>query len=142
VKQDAQRRLVIPPGSAKGCPHCGQWIAAYLSGWGTWATQKVGITQVLISAYEADRCYFSVEMAVRFALVLRARFSGRILPIDAGVSDRWGLLAAEATRRGKTLATIDALLAATAFHFNLTIVSRNANDFAPTSVPFLNPWEA
>jgi hypothetical protein len=70
VKQDAQRRLVIPPGSAKGCPHCGQWIAAYLSGWGTWATQKVGITQVLISAHEADRCYFSVEMAVRFALVL------------------------------------------------------------------------
>lgn len=73
---------------------------------------------------------------------LRARFSGRILPIDAGVSDRWGLLAAEATRGGKTLATIDALLAATAFHFNLTIVSRNANDFAPTSVPLLNPWEA
>ena len=46
---------------------------------------------------------------------LRARFSGRILPIDAGVSDRWGLLAAEATSRGKTLARIDALLAATAF---------------------------
>ncbi len=32
--------------------------------------QKVGITQVLISAYETDRCYFSVEMAVRFALAL------------------------------------------------------------------------
>jgi transcriptional regulator with XRE-family HTH domain len=32
--------------------------------------QKVGITQVLISAYETDRCAFSVEMAVRFALVL------------------------------------------------------------------------
>jgi len=32
--------------------------------------EKVGITQVLISAYETDRCAFSVEMAVRFALVL------------------------------------------------------------------------
>jgi predicted nucleic acid-binding protein len=73
---------------------------------------------------------------------LLARFSERILPIDAGVSERWGLLAAEATRRGKTLAAIDALLAATAFHFNLTLVSRNVNDFAPTSVPLLNPWEA
>ena len=40
---------------------------------------------------------------------LRARFSERILPIDAGVSERWGLLTAEATRRGKTLAAIDAL---------------------------------
>jgi transcriptional regulator with XRE-family HTH domain len=29
--------------------------------------EKVGIAQVLISAYETDRCYFSVEMA---ALVL------------------------------------------------------------------------
>jgi transcriptional regulator with XRE-family HTH domain len=31
---------------------------------------KIGITQVLQSAYEKDRCQFSVEMAVRFALVL------------------------------------------------------------------------
>lgn len=32
--------------------------------------EKAGITQVLISAYETDRCHFSVEMAVRFALAL------------------------------------------------------------------------
>lgn len=32
--------------------------------------EKTGITQVLISAYETDRCSFSVEMAVRFALAL------------------------------------------------------------------------
>jgi transcriptional regulator with XRE-family HTH domain len=32
--------------------------------------EKVGITQVLISAYETDRAYFSVEMAVRFAMTL------------------------------------------------------------------------
>lgn len=82
------------------------------------------------------------QLEIWMELELRARFSGRILPIDAGVSDRWGLLAAEATRRGKTLATIDALLAATALHFNQTIVWRNANDFAPTSVPLLNPLEA
>ncbi len=31
---------------------------------------KTGITQVLISAYETDRAYFSGEMAVRFALTL------------------------------------------------------------------------
>ena len=32
--------------------------------------EKTGITQVLISAYETDRCSFSVEMAVRFAMAL------------------------------------------------------------------------
>lgn len=73
---------------------------------------------------------------------LGARFSARILPIDAAVADRWGLLAAEAKRRGRVLSTIDALLAATALHFNLTLVSRNVGDFALTSVPTLNPWVA
>ena len=36
---------------------------------------------------------------------------------------------------------IDGLLAATALHHNLTIVSRNVNDLAGTGVPVLNPWE-
>ncbi len=73
---------------------------------------------------------------------LQARFSGRILLIDAPIADRWGLLAADAKRRGKALSTIDALLAATALHFNLTLVSRNVSDFAHTSLLILNPWEA
>jgi predicted nucleic acid-binding protein len=75
-------------------------------------------------------------------LELQARFSGRILLIDASVADRWGLLAAEAKRKGRPLASVDGLLAATALHHNLTIVSRNVSDFAGTQVPILNPWEA
>jgi predicted nucleic acid-binding protein len=73
---------------------------------------------------------------------LRARFSGRILPIDSAIADRWGFLAAEAKRKGKALSTVDGLLAATALHHNLTIVSRNVSDFADTHVPLLNPWQA
>lgn len=75
-------------------------------------------------------------------LELRSRFSGRILGIEAAVADRWGLLAAEAKRKGRPLSAIDGLLAATALHHNLTIVSRNISDFAGTQVPVLNPWEA
>jgi predicted nucleic acid-binding protein len=75
-------------------------------------------------------------------LELRSRFSGRILGIEAAVADRWGLLAAEAERKGRPLSAIDGLLAATALHYNLTIVSRNISDFAGTQVPVLNPWEA
>ncbi len=74
-------------------------------------------------------------------LDLQARFSGRILPIDPPVADRWGLLAAEAKRKGRMLSVVDGLLAATALHHNLTIVSRNVSDFANTQVPVLNPWE-
>jgi predicted nucleic acid-binding protein len=72
---------------------------------------------------------------------LQARFSGRILSIDAAVADRWGLLAAASKIKGKPLSAIDGLLAATAIHHNLTIVSRNVGDFTSTQVPVVNPWE-
>jgi len=72
---------------------------------------------------------------------LQARFSGRILSIDAAVADRWGLIAAAAKIKGKSLSAIDGLLAATAIHHNLTIVSQNVGDFTSTAVPVVNPWE-
>ena len=75
-------------------------------------------------------------------LDLQSRFAGRVLPIDAQVADRWGVLSAEAKRKGRALSAIDGLLAATALHHNLTIVSRNVSDFASTQVPVLNPWVA
>jgi toxin FitB len=73
---------------------------------------------------------------------LQARFSGRIVPIDSAIADRWGQLAAETRRKGKSLSIIDGLLAATALHHNLTIVSRNTSDFTNTHAPVLNPWVA
>jgi predicted nucleic acid-binding protein len=39
------------------------------------------------------------------------------------------------------LPVIDGLLAATALHHDLTIVSRNARDFANAQVQVLNPWQ-
>ncbi len=75
-------------------------------------------------------------------LDLQARFSGRVLAIDAAVADRWGALAGEAKRKGRTLSVVDGLIAATALHYNLTIVSRNVTDLAGTGVPVLNLWES
>ena len=72
---------------------------------------------------------------------LQARFAGRILSIDAAVADRWGVLVANAKAKGKSLSTIDGLLAATAIHHNLTLVSRNVIDFTHAPVQVLNPWE-
>lgn len=71
---------------------------------------------------------------------LRARFSGRTLAVDAGIADRWGLLAAEAKSRGRALSVVDGLLAATALHHNLTVASRNVGDFAITGVSVVDPW--
>jgi predicted nucleic acid-binding protein len=69
-------------------------------------------------------------------------FEGRILPVDRQISDRWGALRAEAQAIGRPLAVIDALLAATALHHGVTLVSRNVNDFIVAGLIVVNPWEA
>jgi len=73
---------------------------------------------------------------------LQTRFGSRILPIDSAIADRWGFLAAETRAKGKVLSIIDGLLAATAIHHRLTVVSRNVNDFGNTHVQVLSPWDA
>ena len=68
---------------------------------------------------------------------LIVRFANRILWIDLQVGDRWGRLSAQA---GLIVPVIDGLLAATALHHNLTLVTRNTKDVARTGVPVFNPW--
>jgi len=72
---------------------------------------------------------------------LRFRFSKRILSIDEEVADRWGSLAGRAQKEGHSLPVIDGLLAATAIHHNLTLVTRNTADIAASGVPVFNPWQ-
>jgi len=61
--------------------------------------------------------------------------------VDEAVVDRWGLLTDEMKRRGTPLPTIDAIIAATAIHHGLTVVSRNVSDFRNAQVSVINPWE-
>lgn len=71
---------------------------------------------------------------------LLVRFAHRILDVDQDVADRWGQIAAKAAATKRSLPVIDGLLAATALHHNLTLVTRNAKDVSLTGVPVINPW--
>ncbi|MGH7467642.1 MAG: type II toxin-antitoxin system VapC family toxin [Longimicrobiales bacterium] len=73
---------------------------------------------------------------------VRSRFAGRLLSFDEGVADRWGQIEATTRKRRLNLPTIDAQLAATALHHNLTFVTRNVADVAAVSVPVFNPWSS
>lgn len=64
-------------------------------------------------------------------------FTGRLLPIDAQVADRWGHLVAQA---GRPLPAIDSLLAATALTHGLTLVTRNRRDFQHPGLVVIDPW--
>jgi predicted nucleic acid-binding protein len=50
-------------------------------------------------------------------------------------------LAATAKQHGLTLAVVDGVIAATALHHDLTLVTRNVKDFAGLGIHISNPWE-
>lgn len=68
---------------------------------------------------------------------LPAWFEGRMLPVDLAVADRWGRLLAEV---GRPVPTIDSLLAATALHYELRLVTRNAADLDYPGLEVINPF--
>ncbi len=63
-------------------------------------------------------------------------FAGRVLSIDSVVARRCARL--HVPDRSNEC---DALIAATALVHGMTVVTRNLQDFIPTGVPLLNPWE-
>ena len=69
---------------------------------------------------------------------LRDWFGPRILPIGPEVADHWGRLLAQV---GRPVPAIDSLLAATALHHDLRLVTRNTRDFDYTGLEVINPWQ-
>jgi hypothetical protein len=64
-------------------------------------------------------------------------FEGRLLPVSTSVADRWGRLLAEV---GRPVSAVDSLLAATALHHELRLVTRNVKDFRFRGLEVVNPW--
>ena len=79
-----------------------------------------------------------VEAVLESILV---RFGPRVLPVTLEISRRWGRLTGEMENVGRPLPVIDSVIAATALHHDLTIITRNDADFAPTGAPVLNIWK-
>lgn len=69
---------------------------------------------------------------------LQFRFGKRKLAIDEKVADRWGKLLAELNR---PLPIVDSLIAATALHYDLRVVTRNHKDFDYPGLETINPWD-
>ena len=71
---------------------------------------------------------------------IKAEFAGRILPADTAVIERWAELQTASERAGRRLPLMDSLLAATALANNLTLATRDTNDFKAAGVPLFDPW--
>jgi hypothetical protein len=70
---------------------------------------------------------------------LREDYAGKILDFTEGAAVEWGRLVAVAKKQGRKLSVLDSQIEATAIHFSLTVVTRNAGDFFH---PIFNPWES
>jgi toxin FitB len=71
---------------------------------------------------------------------LRPMFDERVLEITEDIMLKWRLLVEEGRKSGHTFAEPDLIIAATALHHGLTIVSRDTSEYERASVPVLNPW--
>jgi predicted nucleic acid-binding protein len=68
------------------------------------------------------------------------RFSTKIISLDKDICLTWGIITANAEKRGKKLASIDSLIAATAIKMNLTLVTRNTSDMIESGANILDPF--
>ena len=72
---------------------------------------------------------------------LEEHYADRLLPVDAGTCRLWGEITAAAQRSGRALHAVDGLIAATAIHHGLHVMTRNTADFAPAGALLLDPWQ-
>jgi toxin FitB len=66
---------------------------------------------------------------------LMKNYGDRVLPVTPEIACRWGELTASVGHDGA-----DVLIAATALHHGLVVVTRNDRHYAPFSVSVLNPY--
>lgn len=68
---------------------------------------------------------------------LERRYGERLLPVTLDVCRIWGGMSLD-----RPLAPIDGLMAATAVHHGMTLVTRNVHDVARSGVDVLDPFVA
>ena len=71
---------------------------------------------------------------------VRPMFEQRVLAISEDVMFKWRLLVELGRKAGYTFSQPDLIIAATALHHGLTIVSRDVSDYQRAHAPVFNPW--
>lgn len=73
-------------------------------------------------------------------------FDARVLSITTEVADRWGRFQHQVAKTlpaidGLLAATVAATVAATALHYDMTLITRNVADFVDCpGLEIINPW--
>jgi len=108
------------------------------------------LEHLFVSAVTFAEIRFGIELAPdpghRAALhdwlthKVRPMFTGRILNVSEDVMFKWRLMVEEGRKAGHIFSQPDLIIAATALHHGLTIVTRDTSDYRQAQVPLFNPW--
>lgn len=71
---------------------------------------------------------------------VRPVFDHRVLQISEDVMFEWRLLVEDGRKAGHTFSQPALIIAATALHHGLTVVTRDTGDYTLARVPLFNPW--
>jgi toxin FitB len=71
---------------------------------------------------------------------VRPMFEQRVLAITEDIMFKWRLLVEDGRKVGHTFSQPDLIIAATALHHGLTVVSRDVSDYHRARTPVFNPW--
>ena len=71
---------------------------------------------------------------------VRPTFEQRVLEITDEIMLKWRLLVEEGRKVGHTFSQPDLLIAATAQHHGITVVTRDTADYSKARVDVFNPW--
>jgi toxin FitB len=71
---------------------------------------------------------------------VRPMFEQRVLAITEDIMFKWRLLVEDGRSAGHTFSQPDLIIAATALHHGLTVVSRDVSDYQKAHAPVFNPW--
>lgn len=73
---------------------------------------------------------------------LEVDHADRLLCFDHTTARSYAQVLESARRRGKPIATADAMIAATALQHGARVATRNLGDFAGAPIELLDPWQA
>ena len=109
------------------------------------------LDQLYVSAVTLAEIRFGIELVGEpnrraelndwLAQKVRPMFEHRVLQVTEDIMLKWRLLVEEGRKTGHTFSQPDLIIAATALHHRLTIVTRDRSDYDKALVPVVNPWD-
>ncbi|HVV42391.1 MAG TPA: type II toxin-antitoxin system VapC family toxin [Nitrobacter sp.] len=99
----------------------------------TLAEIRFGIEQLQNAGYRAELNDWLTHR-------VRPMFEQRVLAVSEDVMFKWRLMVEDGRKMRHTFSQPDLIIAATALHHGLTVVSCDARDYQKARTPVLNPW--